>query len=146
MSRVLGIILVGLLILPSGILVGSVALHGGKTPGDCQHRETWLRDSTTRFAAAEGAAGSVDRYSGTSVKLSSVANAYAKAAAAQLASSPPGSDTESNSLIAQYFQWMTENWTGWVNQRYYSTHTDAELLLQAKQIQAALTSSESHCA
>lgn len=145
MNRVLSIILVGLLIIPSGILASSVAIEAGTTPSDCQNRELWLRDTTTRFAAAEGAAGAVDRYSGTSIKLSGVAAAYAAAAKAQLASSPPASDQQSNEMIAQYFQWMSENWTSWVTQRYYSAHTDADLLVQATQIHDALAAAETHC-
>jgi len=145
MNRVLGIILLGLVIIPSGVLAGSVAIESGKKPSDCQHRALWLQDTITRYTVVEGASHDVDRYSGTSVNLSRMADAYAKSATDQLASNPPASDSESNRLIAQYFQWVHDNWTGWVSQRYYSTHTDLELTTQSTQIHDALVASETHC-
>jgi hypothetical protein len=145
-SRNLIVFLVGLLIIPGAILGGSIALESGQAPVECQHRDVWLRDSTTRFAAAEGVAGSVQRYYGGDSQLKTVVDAYNKAAAEQKASNPPAADAQSNDLVVQYYQWMSENWNGWIAQPYISVHSDLDLKAQAENVHQAFLASKDHCA
>ena len=147
MSRNLIILIVGVLAIPASILGGSIAVESGRTPQDCTRRGAWLRDSTAIFAAAEGAAGdSGGRYAASESRLRTVAAAYDAAVVAQKASNPPASDAASNELVTQYFQWMSENWIGWIAHPYQSIHSDLALKAQATSLHNALLASKDHCA
>jgi hypothetical protein len=145
-SRNLIVFLVGLLIIPGAILGGSIVVESGDAPVGCQLRDVWLRASTARFATAEGVAGSVQRYYDSDAQLKTVVDAYTKAATEQKASNPPASDVQSNDLVVQYYQWMSENWNGWITEPYLSVHSDLDLKAQAKSVHQAFLASKDHCA
>ena len=146
MSRNLNVLLIGILIIPAVILGGSIAIESGAAPSGCQHRDAWLRESTARFATAEGVAGSAQRYYGSDAQLRAVVDAYTKAANEQRASNPPAADAQSNELVVQYYEWMSENWNGWIAQPYTSVHSDLELKTQSENVRKAFLASKDHCA
>lgn len=148
MSRRVVIFLLGALVLPASILGTAVAYQSRNAPSDCAGRDPWMRQTTTRFLNAEGAAGAVDRfaYSVTSQAMQEVADSYAAAAAAQKASNPPPPLVSLNALVVTYFQDTSENWTGWIDRPYLNVHNYLEQRALDKQLHAAEAAIEDHCA
>ena len=138
--------LLGALILPAAILGTSAAVQSRAVPSDCAGRDAWTRESSTRLANAEGAAGSVDRLNGASADaMQSVANSYAKAASEQKASNPPASDAKVSELLVVYFQYMSDNWNGWIDNPYVSVHNYLQTQALDKQLRDAQKTAEVHC-
>ena len=106
-----------------------------------------MRASMTRFSAAEGVAGSVDRLSGgaSTDDLRKVADAYANAADAQKTSAPPASAAKVSALLTTYYQYMSDNWNGWISNSYVSVHDYLALRKLADQLHAAETALQTHC-
>ena len=143
--RYLILFIAGALLIPAGVLAGSIAVESRGGTSGCARRSAWLHDDVTRFAAAEGAAGAVDRFKKPDADLAGVAKAYAGAESEQRASNPPASDDASNQLIAKYFQMMSENWNGWVEHRFLSVHTIYDVTAVTDSLHEALLASQKRC-
>lgn len=140
------ILLLGALILPGAVIGASAAVQSHGVPIDCTGRDAWARDASARLADAEGAAGSVDRLNGAaSQAMQGVADAYAKAAVEQKASNPPASEAKINDLLVVYYQYMSDNWNGWIDNPYVSVHNYLETRALDAQLGAAQKAAEAHC-
>jgi hypothetical protein len=141
------IFLLGALVLPGAILGVSATVQSRAVPSDCAGRDAWTRDAAARLADAEGVAGAVDRLRGgaSADALQSVANSYAQAASEQKASDPPPSDAKVNSLLVTYFQYMSDNWSGWIDNPYVSVHNYLQTQALDKALHDAQKAAEVHC-
>jgi hypothetical protein len=141
------IFLIGAVLIPASMLGAASAIQIRNQPGNCAGVDAWLRETNTRFSAAEGMAGSVDRLGGgvSAADLLRVSDSYHQALLAQMQSNPPAPAQSVNKLVATYFQYMSENWSGWADNSYVTVHNYLATRDLSSQLHDAEIALDAHC-